>query len=94
MIGDLDLDTIRERLGGDARAPLDDMIAERRVVVVNADTLDVQSAVEYLTTPRMPDFILTDLTEPAQAFTFPEVRPTRQARQAAERQQRKGARVG
>ncbi|MGM9320582.1 hypothetical protein [Deinococcus aquaticus] len=107
MIGDLDLDTIRERLGGDARAQLDAMIAEKRVIVVNEDTLNVQSAAEYLTEDELPAFTLAvqsvaeylplpDLTAPARTVVFPEVRPSRQARRAAERQQRKhkGAGVG
>ena len=94
MIGDLDLDTIRERLSGDALARLDAMIAERRVIVVNGDTLDVQSAAEYLTEDSRPKFTLPDLTEPARTLVFPEVRPSRQARRAAERQRRKGAGVG
>ncbi|MFT2718970.1 hypothetical protein ACMT4L_03095 [Deinococcus sp. A31D244] len=107
MFGDLDLDTIRERLSGDALAQLDAMIAEKRVIVVNGDTLDVQSAAGYLTEDELPAFTLAvqsvaeyftlpDLTEPARTVVFPEVRPSRQARRAAERQQRKhkGAGVG
>ena len=96
MFGDLDLDTIRERLSGDALAQLDAMIAEKRVIVVNGDTLDVQSAAEYLAEDERPGFTLPDLTAPARTVVFPEVRPTRQARRAAERQQRKpkGAGVG
>ncbi|MGM9319293.1 hypothetical protein [Deinococcus aquaticus] len=67
------------------------MVEQKRVIIVDGDTLDMQfGSTQFISASSV------DLTEPARTVVFPEVRPTRQARRAAERQQRKrkGAGVG